>query len=412
MKKNRQDTKGRTKAEVRNQKREVRTEDGKQPRRHQAHQGSGRGHGVKHQDTGSTKGRGVRRRTRAVKVGRLVIGGGAPVRVQSMTNTRTDDIRATVRQARRLERVGCELVRITVPDERAVQALPEIRRRLRLPLVADVHFDHRLALAALRAGFDKVRVNPGNIGSTRKVKEVIRCAADCGAAIRVGVNAGSIARPLVARHGGPTVAAMLESLAECLEPFEQLRFRDVVLSAKTISVPDTIAVCRAIARRWRYPLHLGLTEAGLPLAGATRSAAALVPLLLEGIGDTIRVSLAGDPVREVAVAWDLLGALELRRRGPMVYACPTCGRTEIDVERLARQVERALGDTRQPLRIAVMGCVVNGPGEARAADFGICGGRGRGAIFVRGKVVKTVPESELVTELARLVRESTGLGED
>jgi (E)-4-hydroxy-3-methylbut-2-enyl-diphosphate synthase len=343
-----------------------------------------------------------------VRVGSLVIGGGAPVVVQSMTNTRTDDVRATVLQARRLERAGCELVRIAVPDERAARALPEIRTKLSLPLVADIHFDHRLALAALQAGFDKVRINPGNIGSTRKVKEVIRLAGDRGAAIRVGVNAGSIARPVLKRHGGPTVEAMLASLAECLEPFGQLGFRDVVLSAKTTSVPDTIAVCRAIARRWRFPLHLGLTEAGLGLAGATRSAAALAPLLLEGIGDTIRVSLAGDPLQEVRTAWELLASLELRQRGVRVYACPTCGRTEIDVARLARRVERALNWARVPLKVAVMGCVVNGPGEAREADFGICGGKRRGAVFARGKVVKTVAERELVAELVRLVREAAG----
>jgi (E)-4-hydroxy-3-methylbut-2-enyl-diphosphate synthase len=348
----------------------------------------------------------VRKRTRAVKVGSLVIGGGAPVTVQSMTNTRTDDIRATVRQARLLARAGCELVRIAVPDERAASALPGIRRLLDMPLVADIHFDHRLALAALQAGFDKVRINPGNIGSVRKVREVIRLAGDRGAAIRAGVNAGSISRPLLRKHGGPTVGAMLESMADCLEPFEQLGFRDVVLSAKTTSAPDTIAVCRAIAKRWRYPLHLGLTEAGVGLAGATRSAAALAPLLLEGIGDTIRISLAGDPVQEVRAAWELLAGLELRQRGVRVYACPTCGRTEIDVARLAGRVERALRGVRVPLKVAVMGCVVNGPGEAREADFGVCGGKGRGAVFARGKVVKTVAESELVAELVRLVREA------
>jgi (E)-4-hydroxy-3-methylbut-2-enyl-diphosphate synthase len=321
-----------------------------------------------------------------------------------MTNTRTDDVAATVRQARRLERAGCELVRIAVPDEAAAQVLPDIRGRIRLPLCADIHFDHRLALAALRAGFDKVRINPGNIGSTAMVKEVIRLAADKGAAIRVGVNSGSIEKSVLRRHKHPTPAAMVESMARCLEPFESLGFRNIVLSAKATGVPETIAVYRELARRWRYPLHVGLTEAGLPFAGAIRSAAALGVLLSEGIGDTIRISLTGDPVLEVEAAWHLLAALELRQRGPRIYSCPTCGRTRIDVARLARKVERALAGGRAPVKVAVMGCVVNGPGEAREADFGIAGGRGKGVIFARGRVVKACPESQLVRELVQLIR--------
>jgi (E)-4-hydroxy-3-methylbut-2-enyl-diphosphate synthase len=273
-----------------------------------------------------------------------------------------------------------------------------------LPLCADVHFDHRLALAALRAGFDKVRINPGNIGSTAKVKEVIRLAADTGAAIRIGVNAGSVEKEILRRYGHPSPAAMVESMACCLEPFESLRFRNVVLSAKATGVPETIAVCRELARRWHYPLHIGLTEAGLPLTGAVRSAAALAVLLMDGIGDTIRVSLTGSPLLEVRAAWDLLAALGRRRHGPEVYSCPTCGRTRIDVARLARQVELALGRSRVPVKVAVMGCVVNGPGEAREADFGIAGGSGRGVIFARGRVVKACPESQLVRNLLQLVK--------
>ncbi|HDQ99822.1 MAG TPA: flavodoxin-dependent (E)-4-hydroxy-3-methylbut-2-enyl-diphosphate synthase [candidate division WOR-3 bacterium] len=349
-----------------------------------------------------------RRATRPVRVGGLVIGGGAPVAVQSMTNTRTDDVAATVRQTRSLARAGCELVRIAVPDAAAAAALPEIRARLKLPLCADVHFDHRLALAAIRAGFDKVRINPGNIGAgartgrarSARVCEVIRAAADAGTAIRVGVNAGSIDRRFARR---PTVAAMVASMAECLAPFEALGFRALVLSAKASGVPETVAAYRELSRRWRWPLHLGLTEAGLPFEGAIRSTAALGALLAEGIGDTVRVSLTGDPVREVEAAWELLAALGLRRRGPLVYACPTCGRTGIDVARLAREVKRALAGCREPLKIAVMGCVVNGPGEARAADYGIAGGRGRGAVFARGRVLRTVPADRLVRELLRAI---------
>ncbi|MFO7676059.1 MAG: flavodoxin-dependent (E)-4-hydroxy-3-methylbut-2-enyl-diphosphate synthase [bacterium] len=345
----------------------------------------------------------VRKRTSPVRVGPLVIGGRAPVAVQSMTNTRTDDVAATVRQARRLARAGCELVRIAVPDARAAQALPAIRARLELPLCADVHFDHRLALAAIDAGFDKVRINPGNIGAAARVKEVIRAAAGSGVAIRVGVNAGSVHRKFLRRRGGPTPAAMVASLAECLEPFAALGFRALVLSAKATGVPETVAVYRELARRWRFPLHLGLTEAGLPFEGSIRSAAALGVLLAEGIGDTVRVSLAGDPALEVAAAWELLSALGLRRRGPSIYACPTCGRTGIDVCRLARQARRALAGCRRPVKVAVMGCVVNGPGEARAADYGIAGGRGRGAVFARGAVVKSVPADRLVDELVRVM---------
>lgn len=340
----------------------------------------------------------------AVRIGSLTVGGGAPVAVQSMTNTRTDDVTATVRQVRRLVRAGCELVRIAVPNETAAHALPEIRRRVKIPLCADIHFDHRLALAALRAGFDKVRINPGNIGTKAKVKEIVRMAADCGAAIRIGVNSGSIHRSILRRHHHPTPAAMAESMARCLEPFEELGFRNIVLSAKGTDVLQTIEINRELARRWPYPLHLGLTEAGLLIPGVIRSAAALSVLLLEGIGDTIRFSLTADPVLEVRAAWHLLAALGLRRRGPQIYSCPTCGRTQIDVARLARQVEQALADTQAPVKIAVMGCVVNGPGEAREADFGIAGGRGRGLLFARGKPIKTCPESQLVRELVALVR--------
>ena len=346
-------------------------------------------------------------KTLAVRVGPLAIGGGSPVSVQSMTKTRTDDVRATVRQIRRLERAGCEMVRLAVPDMTAAASLPEIRKRVALPLVADVHFDFRLALAAIKAGFDKVRINPGNIGATWKVQEVIKTAKDSGAAIRVGVNAGSIEKLVLRKYRHPTVAAMVESMAVCLEPFEKLRFRNIVLSAKSTDVPETIAVCRELSRHWSYPLHLGLTEAGPPFEGAIRSAAALSVLLLEGIGDMIRISLTGDPVQEVTAAYELLGALGLRRRGPLVYSCPTCGRTGVDVIGLTRDVKKALREHAEPLKVAVMGCVVNGPGEAREADFGIAGGKGRGIVFAHGRVVKTCAEDELVDSLLREVEKSS-----
>lgn len=324
-----------------------------------------------------------------------------------MTKTRTDDIRATVRQIRRLERAGCEIVRLAVPDMTAAAALPEIRKRVALPLVADVHFDYRLALAALKAGFDKVRINPGNIGAAWKVREIIETAKDSGAAIRIGVNAGSIAKSVLRRHRHPTVDAMVESTAVCLKPFEKLRFRNIVLSAKSTSVPETIGVFRELSRHWSYPLHLGLTEAGPPFEGAIRSAAALSVLLLDGIGDTIRISLTGDPVQEVLAGYELLGALGLRRRGPLVYSCPTCGRTGINVLGLTRKLKQALRDRPEPLKVAVMGCVVNGPGEAREADFGIAGGKGRGIVFAHGQVVRTCAEDDLVESLLREVEKSS-----
>jgi (E)-4-hydroxy-3-methylbut-2-enyl-diphosphate synthase len=345
-----------------------------------------------------------RRRTLAFGVGPLAIGGRAPVSVQSMTKTRTDDVKSTVRQIRRLEQAGCELARLAVPDAAAASALPEIRRRIALPLVADIHFDHRLALAAIKAGFDKVRINPGNIGASWKIREVIEAAADSGAAIRVGVNAGSIEKSILRRFGRPSVPAMVAGMARCLEPFERAGFKRLVLSAKTTDVPETIAVYRELSRRWPYPLHLGLTEAGPPFEGAIRSAAALSVLLLQGIGDTIRISLTGDPVQEVVAAYELLGALGLRRRGPLVFSCPTCGRTGIDVIGLTRKVKAALGARTEPIKVAVMGCVVNGPGEAREADFGIAGGKGRGIVFAHGRVVKTCAENRLVDALVIEIR--------
>jgi len=353
-------------------------------------------------------------RSLTVQVGAVTVGGGAPVSVQSMTTTRTDDWRSTLRQIRRLERAGCEIVRVAVPDRRAADALPEIRRRTAMPLVADVHFDYRLALAALAAGFDKVRINPGNIGAEWKVQEIIRAAMDADKAIRVGVNSGSVEKTVLGKHGRASPEALVESLEKSLKPFEQLKFKSIVLSAKTANGPDAIATSRLIAQRFRYPQHLGLTEAGLALEGAVRSAAVLGTLLAEGIGDTIRVSLAADPAREVEVAYELLAALGLRQRGPLVIACPTCGRTRIDVVGLTKKVKAALRSgirpvrPTRPIRVAVMGCVVNGPGEAREADFAICGGNGRGAIYVKGRHVRTVPESKLVAELMKEIASAEG----
>ncbi|MCR4424285.1 MAG: flavodoxin-dependent (E)-4-hydroxy-3-methylbut-2-enyl-diphosphate synthase [candidate division WOR-3 bacterium] len=339
-----------------------------------------------------------------VLVRNIQIGGGAPVRVQSMTKTRTDDVTATVRSIRRLTAAGCELVRLAVPDAAAAAALPEIRARVDLPLIADIHFDYRLALAAIKAGFDKIRINPGNIGSIRRIEEIIRAAQDRGVAIRIGVNAGSLPKEVRARYRHPEVKALIEAMARALEPFERLNFKALVLSAKTTVAEDLIAVNEELAHRFPYPLHIGLTEAGPPLEGSIRSAAALAPLLRQGIGDTIRISLTGDPVLEVVAAYELLAALNRRQIKPVVYSCPGCGRTRIDIVRLTRQVQKSLQGITAPLKVAVMGCVVNGPGEAREADFGIAGGKGKGVLFVKGKVIGTYPESRLVAALGKEIK--------
>ncbi|MCU0605848.1 MAG: flavodoxin-dependent (E)-4-hydroxy-3-methylbut-2-enyl-diphosphate synthase [Candidatus Edwardsbacteria bacterium] len=346
-----------------------------------------------------------RRRTRMVRVGGVALGGGRPVAIQSMTNTDTRDVRSTVAQIRRLAKAGCEIVRLAVPDAAAAAALAGIRRRTDLPLVADIHFDHRLALAALDAGVDKLRINPGNIGPAENVWKVVKAAKARNVPIRIGVNAGSLERDILRKHGHPTAAGMVESALRHVRLLERAGFGDIVLSLKGSDVPMTIAAYRLAARACRYPLHLGITEAGTAFAGAVRSAVGIGALLAEGIGDTIRVSLCGDPVKEIAAARLILQSLDLRVFGPTVIACPTCGRCQIDVERIARRVEAAVRGMTRPLRIAVMGCAVNGPGEARQADVGICGGQGRGAVIRKGKVVATVRERDLVPALLREIGE-------
>jgi len=334
-----------------------------------------------------------------------VLGGGAPVRVQSMTKTDTRDVGATVRQLRALERAGCEIGRLAVPDHAAVPAFARIRGRVAMPLVADIHFDHRLAIACIEAGAAKIRINPGNIGGPRRLREVGRRAAAAGCAIRVGVNAGSLERGLLARHGGATPAALVESARGAVRLLEEEGFRAIVVSLKASSVPHTIAAYRLASRALRYPLHLGVTEAGFGLAGVVKSAIGTGALLADGIGDTLRVSLTDSPVEEVRVGREILRALGLRREGVEIVSCPTCGRCGVDLARTARAVRRRLADVREPLTVAVMGCPVNGPGEARAADVGLAGGRGRAVIFRRGEVLKTVAESEMIDALTEVVRE-------
>ena len=349
-----------------------------------------------------------RRPTRPVRVGPVTVGGGAPVSVQSMTNTDTRDVDATAAQIERLRAAGCEIVRCAVPDQEAARALGEIRRRVQVPLIADIHFDHRLALAALEAGVDGLRLNPGNIGARWKVEEVVRAARERAVPIRIGVNAGSLSKDLLARHGGPTPQALVESALGHVRILEDLGYREIKVSLKGSRVPHTVAAYRLLADRCDYPFHVGITEAGTPLRGAVKSGAGLGILFWLGLGDTVRVSLTGDPVEEVRVAWWILGALELRQRGIDLISCPTCGRTRVALVRLATEVERRLAHVQAPLTVAVMGCEVNGPGEAREADVGVACGKGVGLLFRRGEVVRKVPEAEIVDALVALVEEDAG----
>jgi (E)-4-hydroxy-3-methylbut-2-enyl-diphosphate synthase len=336
------------------------------------------------------------RGTTVVDLGGVRIGGGHPVAVQSMTNTPTADAGRTLRQIGRLARAGCEVVRVAVPNAEAAAALGKICARSPVPVVADVHFDHRLALAAVAAGVHGLRLNPGNIRSRRAVGEVIAAARDRGIPIRVGVNAGSVARDVRKKHGGATAEALVASALEHLTLLEDAGFTAIKVSLKASDVPTTVAACRLMRKTRPYPLHLGITEAGTAFSGLIKSAAGLGILLAEGIGDTIRISLAADPVEEVRAAWGLLGALGLRRRGVELIACPACARASYSVYKVAAAVERRLADLAAPIRVAVMGCCVNGPGEAREADLG-CVGTVKGIqVYQRGKAVGVVAEGEVV----------------
>ncbi|MFH1007797.1 MAG: flavodoxin-dependent (E)-4-hydroxy-3-methylbut-2-enyl-diphosphate synthase [Candidatus Latescibacterota bacterium] len=349
-----------------------------------------------------------RQGTRQILVGNVPVGGGAPVSVQSMTNTDTRDVAATVGQIQALERAGCEMIRVAVPDETAAAALSEIKRAISIPLVADIHFSARLALAAIEAGVDKLRINPGNIGGREKVERVVRAAQERGIPIRVGVNAGSLEKDLLEKYGSPSAEAMVESALGHVRILEALGFEDIVISLKSSDIPLSLAAYRLISEKVTYPLHVGITEAGTMGTGTIRSAAGIGAILGDGIGDTIRVSLTADPVEEIRVGFEILKALSLRQRGPTIISCPTCGRTEINLIPLAEEVERALREVKEPIRVAVMGCAVNGPGEAREADFGIAGGRGVGVVFRRGEIVRKVKEEALLEALLGEIREAIG----
>ena len=343
--------------------------------------------------------------TKQILVGGVPVGGNAPIPIQSMCNTRTDDVAATVAQIKRLEAAGCEIIRVAVPDMAAARAVGAIREQISIPLVVDIHFDYRLALEAVAAGADKVRINPGNIGAPERVKAVAQACRVRGVPIRIGVNGGSLEKPLLAKYGGVTPEALVESAFGHIELLHRCDFDDICVSLKSSDVRTTMAAYRLMSEKSDYPLHLGVTETGTLRMGTIKSAIGIGGLLSFGIGDTIRVSLSADPVEEVSAARDILKALGIRRDGPNLISCPTCGRTRIDLIRLAQEVEQRLEHVQKPLTVAVMGCVVNGPGEAASADVGIAGGDGVGLLFRKGEIVKKVPQDQLVDELFSLIDE-------
>lgn len=341
-----------------------------------------------------------RRKTRVVKAGNVLIGGDNPVVIQSMCNTDTRDVSATVSQIKALEKAGCEMVRVAVPDMIAAQAIGKIKEQISIPLVADIHFDYKLAVEAMAQGIDKIRINPGNIGSKEKVRIVADMAKEKGIPIRIGVNSGSLQKELLKKFGGHvTPEAMVESALSHVKILEECDFRDIVISIKSSNVPFSIEAYSLLSQAVDYPLHLGITEAGTVYSGTVKSAVGIGSILSMGIGDTIRVSLTGDPTEEIKAAKEILKSLELRKFGVEMISCPTCGRTQIDLISLAQQVEEKCRNINKDIKVAVMGCAVNGPGEAREADIGIAGGHGEGLIFKKGEILKKVPENELLDTL-------------
>lgn len=346
---------------------------------------------------------------KAVMCRDVKIGGNAPISIQSMTNTPTADVKATMEQICRLEEAGCQIVRMAVPDMEAAQALYEIRKQTDLPLVADIHFDHRLALEAIRAGMDKIRINPGNIGSEDKVKEVVELAKEYHVPIRVGVNSGSLEKDILQRYGKVTAEGLAESALRNVALLEKYDFDDIVISLKSSNVKMNYEAYKIVNEKSDHPLHIGVTEAGTPSRGKIKSAAGVGALLLEEIGDTMRISLTADPVEEVIFAKELLAALGIRKDAIEIVSCPTCGRTEVDLEKIAESIERRLHEVTDKgisgIKIAVMGCAVNGPGEARGADLGVACGKGKGVIFSGGEILKTVPEEAIADEIIKLAGE-------
>ncbi|MFA5114078.1 MAG: flavodoxin-dependent (E)-4-hydroxy-3-methylbut-2-enyl-diphosphate synthase [Candidatus Margulisiibacteriota bacterium] len=341
-----------------------------------------------------------RNNTKKIKIGRIEIGGGNPIAVQSMTKTKTSDIDATVKQINELEKAGCQIVRSAVPDRESALALKEIKRQINLPLVADIHFNHEHAIIAAESGVDKLRINPGNIGDPAKVRAVVKAAKDHGIPIRVGVNSGSLEKNLKKKYQGHVTAeALVKSALSNIKILEENDFHDIVISLKATSVPMTIQAYLEISKKTSYPLHVGITEAGIPRTGMVRSAAGIGAILSQGIGDTIRVSLTGDPLEEVRVGYEILKSMELTYHGVTIISCPTCGRADIDVVSIANEIEERTRQIKQPLSVAIMGCEVNGPGEAADADVGLAAGMGVGLIFREGQIVRKVPEAEMIEAL-------------
>lgn len=343
----------------------------------------------------------TRKPTHRIHVGNVPIGDDAPIAVQSMTNTQTDDVTATVSQIAQLTAAGCEIIRVAVPDRAAAAAIAPIKDQIDIPLIADIHFDHRLAIAAAEGGADGLRINPGNIGSNKKVRTVVDCARLHGLSIRIGVNSGSLEKDIIDKHGGVTPQAMVASALRHIDLLRSFDFHDMKISLKASDVYRTVTAYRLLSQQTDLPLHIGITEAGGLYPGVVKSALGIGMLLVEGIGDTLRVSLTRDPVDEIRVGYEILKALNIRRHGPEIISCPTCGRCNIDLIDIAEKVEKALLTRSSPVKVAIMGCVVNGPGEAREADIGIAGGDGIGILFRKGKVVKKVPQDQLVEVLLK-----------
>ncbi|MBB6448861.1 (E)-4-hydroxy-3-methylbut-2-enyl-diphosphate synthase [Geomicrobium halophilum] len=344
-----------------------------------------------------------RKNTRRVRVGNLVIGGNDEVIIQSMTTTKTEDVEATVEEISRLEEAGCHIVRVACPNEKAADALPEIKSRINIPLVVDIHFNYKLALKAIEAGADKIRINPGNIGSREKVEMVVKAAKEKGVPIRIGVNAGSLERHLLEKYGYPTADAMVESALHHIAILEELDFHDIIVSMKASDVNLAVEAYTKAAEAFSYPLHLGITESGTLFAGTVKSSAGLGAILEKGIGNTMRISLSADPVEEVKVARELTKTFGLASDAATLIACPTCGRIEIDLISIANDVEEYISEVKAPLKVAVLGCAVNGPGEAREADIGIAGAKGEGLLFRHGEIIRKVPEETMVDELKKEV---------
>jgi len=346
----------------------------------------------------------ARKKTRSVQLGSVKIGGFAPISVQSMTNTKTEDIEATVTQIHALERVFCDVVRVAVPSMEAIAAINKIVPRISIPLVADIHFDYKLAIGAALAGASGLRINPGNIGSRSKIKEIVACAKDKKIPIRIGINAGSLEKDLLLKHASATAQAMAESALRQLELLTELDFEDIKISLKASDVSRTIDAYRLLSEKTDFPLHVGITEAGSLLPGLVKSSVGIGSLLMDGIGDTIRFSLTGDPIPEVQAGFALLRSLGLRRIGPEIISCPTCGRCDIDLSSIVSEVEKSIQYFREPFHIAIMGCAVNGPGEAKEADIGIAGGKEFGALFRKGEIIRKVPQEKLVEELLNEIK--------